>query len=206
MSKNQHKSILASSIVERMDKLKDLKSKESLMIIWFLVSMLAWMAGLKVIEYLVDQIARPRDLASGFLFFSAVIGLITSLVQWPFLRIIFSIRWFYWVGATTLGFALGGVAGIFSGGLMSGLPVIAMQIFAFREVKKNINIWVISNLVTSLILGVVFFCVIFLSITASDYANPFSLRVFIFTGFIYGLGTAIAFGSLCKQSQSPDIT
>jgi hypothetical protein len=84
MSKSQHKTILALIILAGMDRLKDIKSKESLMVIWFFVSMLAWMLGLKVIEFLTNQISRPHDLTSGLLFFSVVIGLITSLVQWPF--------------------------------------------------------------------------------------------------------------------------
>jgi heme/copper-type cytochrome/quinol oxidase subunit 4 len=116
-----------------------------------------------------------------------------------FLRIIVPISWFYWVGGTTLGYAIGGVAGVFSGGLMSGLPLIALQIVILQRLKKNVNIWVISSLATSLLLGIVFFWVIFLSVTASDYANPFSTQVFTLTGIIYGLGTAIAFGSLYRK-------
>jgi hypothetical protein len=68
-----------------MDRLKDIKSKKSLMVIWFLVSMLAWMVGLKVIEFLMYITPKAQDLLSGFLYFSAAIGLTTSLAQWPFI-------------------------------------------------------------------------------------------------------------------------
>jgi hypothetical protein len=203
VSKSQHKTILASIILAGMDRLKDIKSKESLMVIWFFVSMLAWMAGLKVIEFLMSQVTTPKHPIAGFLVFSAFIGIFTGVTHYPFLRVINKIDGFHWILLTTISFALSGLLGTFAAGLLSGLPMIALQPLALKKLGKNLDVWITVTLGTHTLLGISLSVIVLLSAVAIE--NPFSPQILTLTGFIYALGTTIAFSSLYKQSQSLEI-
>jgi hypothetical protein len=134
--------------------------------------------------------------------FAGTIGLGVGLAQGLVLYLYLSkFNFMKWLLFNILGFAIGGVLGVFSAGFMTALMVTLAQFLVLQPYLKGNKSWFPIMLFTTIICGSVFTFVFMLSALASASIGRIPIAAIGFVGLLYALGTTCAASQLSiKQS------